>query len=229
MLRHIMSQFVEHLPEQESRLKAALQNQDSNAYAKCLTELLNSLRQLQARELTDACTRQLQEFRAMSSERWEAELTELLGALNTFSIDLQMTGYQERQTGEQAADHTGQGAIKQKIILAVDDTAFFLRSLKANLQGTGYQLICLTSGKEALRFLKKSKPDLCILDIDMPEISGYELARKIKVIHNSIPIIFLTGNAQKEYVMKAMEVGAVDFIIKPINREQVLKRIAKYI
>jgi CheY-like chemotaxis protein len=117
----------------------------------------------------------------------------------------------------------------EKNILAVDDTEFFLRTLKTLLQDTPYKLTCITSGKVALNFLQKNHPDLFILDIDMPEMNGYELAMRIRECGQQAPIIFLTGNTTQKSVEKAHMVGASDFIAKPVNKDQVLQRINKFI
>jgi CheY-like chemotaxis protein len=116
---------------------------------------------------------------------------------------------------------------EQKLILAVDDASFILQTLKMHLSEQPYKLVCVTSGADALRFIEKRTPDLYLLDVEMPEMNGYELALEIMTLGKKAPIIFLTGNSDKESVAKAMMVGAVDFIIKPINKEQVLSRIAK--
>jgi DNA-binding response OmpR family regulator len=118
---------------------------------------------------------------------------------------------------------------KTKCILAVDDSAFILGILKNILIEAGYKLTCVTSSADALRYLLKNRPDLFILDIEMPQINGYELAEKIREVGQSAPIIFLTANSTKEYLIKAVSSGAVDFIVKPINKEHVLSRIAKHI
>ncbi len=117
----------------------------------------------------------------------------------------------------------------ERSILAVDDTEFFLRTLKSILQGTHYKLTCTTSGSKALKFLQKTHPNLFILDIDMPDMNGYELAQKIRASGQTAPIIFLTGNPTRESVEKALRLGATDFIAKPICRAQVLARITKFI
>jgi len=117
----------------------------------------------------------------------------------------------------------------QKLILAVDDSPLSLQTLKSQLAETPYKLICVTSGADALRFIEKKKPDLYILDMEMPEMSGHELAMEILETGKGAPIIFLTGNSDKETVLRALSVGAADFVIKPINQAQVLERIAKYI
>jgi len=63
----------------------------------------------------------------------------------------------------------------------------------------------------------------------MPGMNGYELAREIRKSGHSAPIIFLTGNAKKDYVIKALQVGAADFIVKPVKADQLLERIGKYL
>jgi FixJ family two-component response regulator len=63
----------------------------------------------------------------------------------------------------------------------------------------------------------------------MPRIDGYELVKKIREGGHTAPVIFLTGNATREHVIKAVKSGAVDFITKPVDKDQVLKRIARHI
>ncbi|MDR2571626.1 MAG: response regulator [Oscillospiraceae bacterium] len=114
-------------------------------------------------------------------------------------------------------------------ILAVDDTAFFLSYLKSILSNSGYNLTCVNSGDAALNYIKTHTPDLFILDIDMPGMDGYELAIKIRANKHTAPIVFLTANATRENVFKAIKVGAADFITKPMNREDAITRISKHI
>jgi CheY-like chemotaxis protein len=80
-----------------------------------------------------------------------------------------------------------------------------------------YQVIAVPSGKAALAVIITQKPNLFILDIDMPDMDGYELARRIRSNSNftNTPLIFLTGNSSREHITKAMEVGCNDFIVKP--------------
>ena len=115
-----------------------------------------------------------------------------------------------------------------KKILAVDDADIILHILNTFLRGGQYKLTSTTSGVAALSFLKKHRPDLFILDIEMPGMDGYELAQKIRAGGQTAPIIFLTGNSTEESVIKAMQVGAADFIAKPINKVKLLERIAKF-
>jgi DNA-binding response OmpR family regulator len=117
--------------------------------------------------------------------------------------------------------------ISGKNILAVDDAELVLHVLRNFLQNTSYNLTCTTSANIALNFLKTSKPNLFILDIDMPEMSGYDLAMRIRAEGQEAPIIFLTGNTTQESVEKALMIGVADYIAKPISKTKLLERIHK--
>ncbi len=157
-----------------------------------------------------------------------------LTSLSMLSIDIQMAELKEQGDGadmpsEQKPATTGNQSKEKKTILAVDDTPFFLTTLKKILQDTGYKLLFVTSGSDALKSLEKHHPDLVLLDIEMPEMDGYELAAQIRKRGEKAPIVFLTGNAKRENVVRAVEAGAADFIVKPVNKEGVLAKIERYI
>ena len=114
-------------------------------------------------------------------------------------------------------------------ILAVDDSAFFLQQIKGYLMDTKYEVTCVNSGKSALKYLLTNQPDLFILDIHMPEMDGYDLARAIKAKGMEQPIIFLTSHASKVAVVNTMEAGGSDFIVKPCTKELLIERIAKHL
>ncbi|MCL2002804.1 MAG: response regulator [Oscillospiraceae bacterium] len=118
----------------------------------------------------------------------------------------------------------------QKTILAVDDRPEILSGISAALKGR-YKVFGVTGGKAALKFLQTRQPDLFILDIDMPDMDGYELSYAIRMMerHAWTPIIFLTGNSSREHVMKAMQAGGNDFIVKPANYDVLLTKAGKYL
>ena len=122
-----------------------------------------------------------------------------------------------------------ENSLSSKIILAVDDAPFFLTMLKTIVQETPHRLICMTSGAAALRFLEANRPDLFILDIEMPNMSGIELAGEIRARGQTAPIIFMSGNAAEQDKAKAIEVGASEYVIKPIDKILTLEKISKYI
>ena len=116
-----------------------------------------------------------------------------------------------------------------KKIVAVDDCNVILKMLQNVLEQEGYEVRPFTSGTRALQFLKKKEevPDLIILDIEMPEINGYKLLAQIKEVKHlkDVPVIFLTANKEKNQVIKAVKDGAKDYVIKPIDKDVLIKKI----
>lgn len=111
-------------------------------------------------------------------------------------------------------------------ILAVDDQSLnqeFIQSFLAKR----YSIKSVFSGKGALKVLEKFKIDLILLDIEMPEMSGFECAKLIKQnpLTKDIPIIFLTSHQDKEYTVKGFKLGANDYITKPFNFEELRVRV----
>ncbi|MCM1325877.1 MAG: response regulator [Bacteroidales bacterium] len=115
---------------------------------------------------------------------------------------------------------------EKKKIVAVDDSGIVLKMLQKVL-GEDYDLHAFSTGMRALKFLKEKSPDLIILDIDMPEINGYEMLKLIKEKDHlmNVPVIFLTSNNDKNHVVKAVAGGAKDYVIKPIDADILLEKV----
>jgi len=101
----------------------------------------------------------------------------------------------------------------------------FLNTLQKLLQDQPYDLEVTTSCSDALRYLQTNRPDVILLDIEMPEMDGYELATRIKREGNKAPIIFITANSAREYVDKAVQVGAAGLLMKPLRVNQLLAKL----
>lgn len=114
----------------------------------------------------------------------------------------------------------------KKMIVAVDDSSITLKRLTKVLGGQ-YELHAFSVGNRALKFLKDRTPALVILDIDMPEINGYQMLESIRETEHlkNVPVIFLTSNNEKDYVVKAVAGGANDYVIKPIDEEILMKKV----
>ena len=119
------------------------------------------------------------------------------------------------------------GGVKR--IVAVDDCNVVLKMLTSMLDKEAYDLHPFTSGNRALQFLlqKDKTPDLIILDIEMPEMNGHVLLERIKKIEHleNVPVIFLTANNEKKEVIKAASGGANDYVVKPIDKDILMKKI----
>jgi CheY-like chemotaxis protein/HPt (histidine-containing phosphotransfer) domain-containing protein len=222
----LLNSFTENYPEQEEKIKIALKNIDYDALKKQLSDVKDILEKIHADEMAQECAKQITVIGKTMHEKIEAFMRYFLSSLSMLSIDIQMA---QKKIDLSKSSPNADSAPVEKKILAVDDTVFFQTILKKVLQDTCYKLTCFPSGREALKFLEKHKTDMFLLDIEMPGMDGFELAGRIREKGHKEPIIFLTGNAKKQHLAKAMEAGATDFIIKPINKQLLLTKIRKYI
>ncbi|MGE5430436.1 MAG: response regulator transcription factor [Syntrophomonadaceae bacterium] len=115
--------------------------------------------------------------------------------------------------------------MKAKILLA-DDEKDIVEFLEYNLASEGFDVITAYDGKEALEKLSY-KPDLIILDVMMPKFDGYEVCRQIRKIDqfSNTPVIFLTAKSSEQDEIKGLELGADDFIGKPISPKKLVARV----
>lgn len=116
-------------------------------------------------------------------------------------------------------------------ILIVDDTAENLKFLMDVLTQAGYRVRPASDGELALRSVKAKLPVLILLDIRMPVMDGFEVCRRLKADETTcdIPIIFVSALSDTAEKIKSFELGAVDYIVKPLNAQEVLMRIANHL
>ena len=114
----------------------------------------------------------------------------------------------------------------KKIILIVDDDRLTL-STAQNLLGDMYKVVAVNSGKQAYKYLDRHMPDLILLDINMPEISGFEVMRTLQSDSrwSKIPVIFLTADRSSETEVECFRMGACDYISKPFEPQTMQSRI----
>ena len=110
-------------------------------------------------------------------------------------------------------------------ILLVEDDQNFGDVLRSFLEVHDYDVTLAVDGVAGLESYRRGKWDLCIFDVMMPRLSGFELAKKVRETDSQTPIIFLTAKAMKEDVLAGFELGADDYITKPFNSEELLARI----
>ncbi|MCX7192341.1 MAG: EAL domain-containing protein [Proteobacteria bacterium] len=116
-------------------------------------------------------------------------------------------------------------------ILAVDDTSASLKLLADLLRSEGYQVRAAISGELALRAAKSNPPELVLLDIRMPGMDGYEVCRHLKAdpATRDIPVIFLSAASEMGDKLQGFEVGAVDYVTKPYQRDELLARVRTHL
>ncbi len=116
-------------------------------------------------------------------------------------------------------------------ILIVDDNINNLKTLEELLRSSGYKVRCASNGRTAIILISARVPELILCDVRMPEIDGYELARRIKLMPNcqDIPVIFLSAAGELEEKLKGFAAGGVDYIIKPFEINEVQVRIQTHL
>lgn len=108
---------------------------------------------------------------------------------------------------------------KKGTILIVDDSALIRKMLQDFLVDRGYEVILATDGREALGAIHKELPDLMLLDITMPKMNGIEVLEELNRLGIKFPVIVITSNTDIEVAKKTLNIGAYDYIAKPINFE----------
>ncbi|MBI2214587.1 MAG: response regulator [Acidobacteria bacterium] len=119
------------------------------------------------------------------------------------------------------------GSPDRELILAADDNEQNLQLLEEYLWQWGFDVIVARDGREAVGLFSQRNPDLCVLDVMMPNMDGYEACARIKatIAGRRVPIVMLTALTGTEDKIRALENGADDFLNKPINREELRTRI----
>ena len=120
--------------------------------------------------------------------------------------------------------------MKRQTVMIVDDTPDNIEILSESL-GDGYELLFATSGADALELVRADKPDLILLDVMMPGMDGYELCTILKAdaATRNIPIVFVTAMIQEEDEIRGLELGAIDYITKPISPHIVRARVKNHL
>lgn len=113
-------------------------------------------------------------------------------------------------------------------VMVVDDDEFQRNLVSKILEDENYHIVFAGSGIELLNALRKIRPDLILMDIMMPGMDGMETTRKVKSIPQraDIPIIMVTGRREKDAVTKSLNAGAMDFVVKPFERETLIAKVA---
>jgi len=118
-----------------------------------------------------------------------------------------------------------------RTVLVVDDIAANRNLLRETLEPKGYEVLLASNGEVALKVVDRSRPDVILMDVNMPDMDGYEACRRIKANADlaEIPVIFITANDDPESLVKGFQVGGVDYIAKPFKEKEVLMRVDTHV
>ncbi len=123
------------------------------------------------------------------------------------------------------------GEVKEKVILVVDDNPVNRELLSCLFAQNGYRVIEETTGNNALERLTQIVPDLILLDVDLPDISGFEVCRRLKgeLLFVDIPVLFVTSRDDKKDILAGFAAGGQDYVVKPFTRAELLARVRTHL
>lgn len=113
-------------------------------------------------------------------------------------------------------------------ILAADDQPMILKSIGSKLESSGFETVFAENGKIAIEVFDSEKPDLVILDLNMPIMTGFDVIKHIRVVRQSkVPIIVMSGNDEENIIVDTFQLGVDDYIEKPVGLNEVLMRVKR--
>ena len=110
-------------------------------------------------------------------------------------------------------------------VLYAEDEIFLGKIVKETLESRGFEVVMVTNGALVLEVFATGQPDICILDVMLPNRNGFELATDIRAVNDDVPIIFLTAKTQTEDLVRGFRTGGNDYIRKPFSMEELIVRI----
>ncbi len=117
----------------------------------------------------------------------------------------------------------------KELILLADDSITTLTMVSARLQRTGYDVVTATRGDEALALTLERRPQLVVLDLDMPGLGGLEVCQKLRSDPSfaAMPIVLLTSHGSNEYVDAGLQAGATAYMVKPFSPQELAARVGE--
>ena len=219
--------FIDGFPAYEKKLRNAASSGNFAALTGNLNEVCDILSGIYADEIVREYHGKIVRIGAADHDGAETLVENFIQRVSALSIDIQMALHSnpDSQTPKKASWSSS----RRLTVLAVDNAIMFLNTLKKLLKDAPVDLHCTSSCTEALEFCANYRPDVILLDIEMPEMDGYDLARRIKSGGQKAPIIFITANSEREYVDKAVAVGAAGLLVKPLRINQLLEKLKEHL
>jgi two-component system alkaline phosphatase synthesis response regulator PhoP len=120
-------------------------------------------------------------------------------------------------------------ALGARRVLLIDDEAAIRKALRMVLENEGYEVQEGETGAEGLKLVEAQKPDLVLLDLMLPDLSGFDVCREIRKQGSRIPIIMVSAKTEEIDIVVGLEIGADDYITKPFRNRELLARVAAHL
>ena len=148
-----------------------------------------------------------------------------LGARVTFTLPVAEEARVGAPSGEFSSDPHAPGPRPERVpVLVVDDDADTVRQVRGVLSGAGYAPLVTAEPEEVARLVRKKKPHLVLLDVALPGTDGIELMQSVPEM-TDLPVIFISGYGRDETIVRALEAGAVDYLVKPFSGAELTARV----
>jgi two-component system KDP operon response regulator KdpE len=109
--------------------------------------------------------------------------------------------------------------------LVVEDDPYMVRLLKINLETEGYTVVSATRGSTAIELANAEQPDIILLDLRLPDTNGFEVCARIREFNKAVPIIMITGKTTEDDIVRGLQLGADDYMVKPLSHKELLARM----
>jgi CheY-like chemotaxis protein len=241
-----LNSFLNDFPLQENGLKSSAKIRHYVFVLQWMTSIEESLAKIHADELLEECRGQIaqcRDFNSIRHEKLEAFVNYFLSSLSMLSADINMLHLPKSKpapapvdTHEKKAENITKAEVispgagpDSKSMLIVNKMRLFMNNFKVALGDCEHEVIGITSSDGALNYLRTAKPDLFIIDEDLPGKDGYMLTIMIRKMGQMAPVIMTTSKLTKDKMVRFMGVGVADFIFKPITANDVQKKVTKHI
>jgi len=236
----VINAFHTEYQAQENGLKGAIKIKHYVFVLQWLNTIEETLNKIHADELANDCRNQIstnKDFNNIRHEKLEVFVNYILSSMSMISADIKQLHLPKHYSQAAASDHPEvevqlliPGSLPDaKTVLLINKMTIFMNSFKNALSDFGHKLIGVTTAEAAISYLKTTKPDLFVIDEDLPSTDVYVLIKIIRATGQLAPIIFTTGKITKDKMVKFMEAGVADFIAKPITPTDVQKKVIKHL
>jgi len=242
----ILNGFEAEFQTQQSGLKGAIKIKHYAFVIQWLTAIEQTLTKLHATQLLSDCKDQIainKDFNNIHHEKLEYFINYLLSSMSMLSSDIKALKLPKDMTKKPSEIPGGPeehisvdvellapgSSPDAKTILIINKMTMFMNSFKNALGDKGHRLIGVTNAESAIGYLKTAKPDMFIIDEDLPGTDCYVLIKIIRATGQLAPILFTASKIKKDKMVKYMEAGVAEFIMKPITPADVQKKVLKHI
>ena len=229
--------FCDTLPSHRESINMVLEAKQYDAFLELFEILKAFLINIHATGLAEKCQVLIDELRGalqsgtpVNHQRLISDTTHFFTALDSLYVDILVAGYIVEHASKNA--QAPRPPKKGDRVMAIDDAKFYLHKVQLYFKDTRYKFTCVYDAQEAMDHFKNpdEEPfDLFLLDTDLPDMSGYELAKEIRDAGLDSPIIFLIGDPSRKTIVKALEAGAADLILKSCTKDQMIQKIRKHL